>query len=69
MEYSKDIILGVEYVNISKKGQADIKIKDKILKLLKKHKFIATISLFCGILIILDYMLIYNFMYLLKQIG
>ena len=69
MEYSKDIILGVKYVNISKKGQANVKRRDKIMKLIKKHKFIATISTFCGILIMLDYMLIYNFITLLQKLA
>ena len=68
MEYSKDIILGFEYANITKKGQAKTKRKEKFIRLIKTHRFIATISVFCGILIILDYMLIYNFITLLQNL-
>lgn len=65
MEYSKDIILemGNERV-ISKKGQ----VNNKFINTIKKHRIVATIVTLCGILIILDFILIHNFIILLQGI-
>lgn len=60
MEYSKDIILNIKYSN-EKLGQAR-------KNLLKKSRVIATISIICGILIILDCILVFNFIELLQTI-
>lgn len=68
MEYSKDIILGINYVEVEKEGQAN-KIKGKkLLNFLKRHKVIATMTLLCGILIVLDYVLVHNFVILLQTL-
>ena len=67
MEYSKDIILDIIGAESKKVGQASKKNK-KVLKLLKNHKGIATISIICGILIILDYILVHNFIMLLQTL-
>lgn len=68
MEYSKDIILGINYVEVGKEGQAD-KIKGKkLLNFVKKHKVIATMTFLCGILIVLDYVLVHNFVMLLQTL-
>lgn len=69
MEYSKDVILGVKYLGEVKKGQADKKEKTKkFINLIKKHKVIATMCLLCGILIVLDYILVHNFIILLQTL-
>lgn len=76
MEYSKDIILGINYAEI-KKGQAvEVRKKNlrgkiaennkKFMNLIKRHKVIATISIICGILMILDYILVHRFIMLLQ---
>lgn len=67
MKYSKDIILGINCSKLNNKGQARKRNK-KILALFKKHKFIATISIICGILIVLDYILVHNFIILLQTL-
>ena len=64
MEYSKDIVIGVRYVNINSKGQAE---KKERFKLIRKHKLISTIIFLCGMLIILDGVLIYNFIQILQN--
>jgi hypothetical protein len=66
MEYSKDIVLDFDYKNTSEEKK--IKKQSKLLKLLKKHKFVATISALCGILMILDYVFVCNFITLLQKI-
>lgn len=68
MEYSKDIILRIKYPESIKKGQAEQGNK-KIRKLLKKHKLVATISAICGILMILDCILVHNFIVLLQTLA
>lgn len=69
MEYSKDIILGINYKEVNKKGQAQATSKkEKLKNFIKKHKVIATISLLCGILIVLDYILVNNFIILLQKL-
>lgn len=79
MEYSKDIILGINYAEV-KRGQAieggkknlRSKIVDgnkKIMNLVKRHKVIATISIICGILMVLDYILVHNFIELLQTLA
>lgn len=69
MEYSKDIILGINYAEVEKKGQAYTdKKQKKIINFIKKHKVIATMSVLCGILIVLDYILVHNFVLLLQTL-
>ena len=68
MEYSKDIILRINYPRKEKSVQACAKEK-KITNLWKKHKVIATISTICGILIVLDCILVYNFIELLQVLA
>lgn len=69
MEYSKDIILGINYLGSEEKGQANIfKNTKKMANFIKKHKLIATMSLFCGILMILDFILVNNFIMLLQKL-
>ena len=58
MEYSEDVVIKVGYSNNIDKGQVKT----------KKYKWIATISAFCVILIILDGVLIYNFINLLQNV-
>lgn len=78
MEYSKDIILGINYADV-KKGQAIKGGKKnsrsrivfgnkKFMNLIKRHKVVATISMICGILIILDCILVHNFVILLQSL-
>ena len=67
MEYSKDIIINA-YSSKKERGQAKIK-ESKIIKLYKKHKIIATMCAICGILILLDCILVYNFVELLQTIA
>ncbi len=79
MEYSKDIILGINYAEV-KRGQAIgkenknlktriIQINKVIVDLVKKHKVIATMSLLCVILMILDCILVHNFAVLLQTLA
>ena len=68
MEYSKDIILGIKYPETRKKGQAE-QCNKKMFNFLKKHKGIATISIICGILMILDCILVHNFIVLLQTLA
>ena len=65
MEYSKDIILGVNYLG----GQASKDKEGRFVKLIKKHNLLATISIICGILIVLDYVLVHNFMVTLQLLS
>ena len=58
MEYSEDIVIKVGYTDRVDEGQVKT----------KKHKWIGTISAFCVILIILDGVLIYNFINLLQNV-
>ncbi len=58
MEYSKDIILGINYKN-EKKGQAKKKIK---------HKLLISICTLCFALIVLDFVLVYKFIALLQTL-
>lgn len=76
MEYSKDIILGINYAEV-KKGQAmkagkkNLRSKvensnKKFMNLIKRHKVVGTISIICGLLMILDYVLVHGFIMLLQ---
>lgn len=76
MEYSKDIILGINYAEV-KKGQAmkagkkNLRSKvensnKKFMNLIKRHKVVGTISIICGLLMILDYVLVHRFIMLLQ---
>lgn len=65
MEYSKDIIIGVNYLG----GQAGKNKEGGFIELIKKHKLLATISIICGILIVLDYVLVHNFMVTLQLLS
>lgn len=58
MEYSKDIILGINYKD-EKKGQAKKKIK---------HKILIGICTLCLALIVLDSVLVYKFIMLLQTL-
>lgn len=66
MEYSKDIILGIKYLN--KEDKCTRKKLNKLLCTGNKHKFIIAILVACTVLIILDFSLVYNFMKLLQTI-
>ena len=66
MEYSKDIILGINYTE-GKNGQV-VKRRTNLLNLVKEHKIVATISVLCGILILLDCILVCNFIKLLQTL-
>ena len=59
MEYSEDIVINLKCEN--KKGQVK-------LNLFKRHKWVATIVGFCGILIVLDIVFIYNFINILQTL-
>ena len=62
MEYSKDIILNIG--TSKKEGQVQI----NFIKFLKKYKLMATVVFLCGILIVLDFILVHNFIVVLKKI-
>jgi len=64
MEYSKDIILGINYLGKDKQ----LKKKGKIIKLINEHKFIVSIGITCAILIMLDCFLVYSFIELFQKI-
>lgn len=65
MEYSKDIILEIGGEDrVGKKGHA----KNNFIKFAEKHKAVATIALLCGILIVLDLVMISNFIVLLQNL-
>ncbi len=77
MEYSKDIILGVQYLRGEDKlnsktkkekllNKKHVKGKNRILKFMNEHKFITSISVMCTLLIMLDFVLVYSFVELLK---
>ena len=78
MEYSKDIILGIQYLNEKdkligklkkeKKKNEQEKSRSKILKFMNEHKFITSISITCIILMLLDCVLVYSFMELLQKL-
>ena len=67
-----EFLENIEWVDSTKfkvkKGQAIFE-KRNNKKIIKKHKMIATISIFCGILIVLDYMLVYKFITLLQTLD
>lgn len=67
MEYLRNINLNVINIRIKKLGQARLKDK-KTINLIKKHKIIATITIICGILIILDCVLVHKFFMLLQTL-
>lgn len=64
MEYSKDIILGINYLGKDKQ----LKKKGKIIKLINEHKFIVSMGITCVILIMLDCFLVYSFIELFQKI-
>ena len=78
MEYSKDIILGIQYLNEKdklrgklkkeKKKKEQEKRRSKILKFMNEHKFITSISITCIILMMLDCVLVYSFVELLQKL-
>ena len=78
MEYSKDIILGVQYLNEKykltgklkkeKKKRKQERSKVKILEFMNEHKFITSISITCIILMMLDCVLVYSFVELLQRL-
>jgi uncharacterized membrane protein len=78
MEYSKDIILGVQYLNEKdkltgklkkeKKKRKQERSKGKILEFMNEHKFITSISITCVILMMLDCVLVYSFVELLQRL-
>ena len=78
MEYSKDIILGVQYLNEKdkltgklkkeKKKRKQERSKVKILEFMNEHKFITSISITCVILMMLDCVLVYSFVELLQRL-
>ena len=63
MEYSEDIVIDIKCDNTNKNGQAKGR-----FKLNKKHKIVITIIAFSGILVMLDSMLIYNFINTLQKL-
>ena len=64
MEYSKDIILGINYLGEDKQ----LKKKGRIVKLINAHKFIVSMGITCVILIMLDCFLVYSFIELFQKI-
>ena len=78
MEYSKDILLGVQYLNEKdklteklkkeKKKRKQERSKGKILEFMNEHKFITSISITCIILMMLDCVLVYSFVELLQRL-
>ena len=64
MEYSKDIIIGLNYLNGEDKQAKE---KSRIMRFMNEHKFITSITITCLILIILDCFLVYNFIELLQE--
>ena len=64
MEYSKDIILGINYLGEDKQ----LKKKGRIVKLINDHNFIVSMGITCVILIMLDCFLVYSFIELFQKI-
>ena len=82
MEYSKDIVLGVKFLNeedklenITKKenrndnedNKNNKARKNKVLKFMNEHKFITSISITCFALMMIDCVLVYSFVELLQK--
>lgn len=63
MEYSKDIIIGLNYLDREDKSE-----KNKILQFMNKHKLLASVGFTCAILMFLDGILIYNFIELFQKL-
>lgn len=69
MEYTKDMILGVHYDEVHKvirtKGTSW---KDRLLKVIKTHKFATTVVISAIIFISMDVVLITNFVHILSLV-
>lgn len=66
MEYTKDITLGVKEGQVRKKTKKEK--NNKILEKLNQHRFVFTVSLAIISFIILDLVLINNFISLLTRL-
>ena len=66
MEYTKDITLGVKEGQVRKKTKKEK--NNKILEKLNQHRFVFTVSLAIISFIILDLVLINNFITLLTRL-
>lgn len=68
MEYTKDIILNVNYGQARKKRRFKWNVLDKIVNTMQSHKIMTTIISITLILILLDFMLITSFIKILSRI-
>lgn len=66
MEYTKDMILGINYGQAKKKRR--IQFLEKIEKNVRKHKFITTIISITCTLVLIDFILIFSFVNILISI-
>lgn len=69
MEYTKDMTFNLKYTNdIEKIKDKKRKIKNKIIYILKKNKFIITVLVILVNLIILDVILVNSFINILNML-
>lgn len=68
MEYTKDIILNVNYGQVEKKNKIKWNVFEKISNVIQRHKIITTIISITLILIFLDFMLITSFIKILSNV-
>lgn len=68
MEYTKDMILHVNYGQEVKKERKILKLLNKVGKALSKHKMMTTIVSITVMLMALDFMLVASFMQVLTTI-
>lgn len=69
MEYTKDMILHVNYGQESSGRKNRWKIIDKVVDVIKRHKFISTVVSITFMLMILDFMLIASFVQVLSTVN
>ena len=68
MEYTKDIVLKVNYGEVSRKKKS-IKVLKKIIGIFRKHKLVTTIVSTTIMLIVIDMMLVTSFVQFLEMIN
>lgn len=68
MEYTKDLILNVNYGQAGKNKKRELTIFERLMEKIAKHKAISTIVSITLMLMVLDVMLISSFVEILSSI-
>ena len=67
MEYTKDLILNVHYSEVPKKFCMKNKRTSNFIKHIKRHKIIASSIIIASILMVIDGILIMNFIHIFES--